>query len=70
MNFGVSRFRRMLPVACMSLAMTNVADIVDSMIAGRILGESALGAIELFWPWIEIVYFLALTMASGTLFLR
>lgn len=66
MNFGVSRFRRMLPVACMSLAMTNVADIVDSMIAGRILGESALGAIELFWPWIEIVYFLALTMASGT----
>ena len=66
MNFGVSRFRRLLPVACASLAMTNVADLVDVMIAGRVLGETALGAIQLVWPIIELLFFFATTLASGT----
>ena len=66
MNFGVSRFRKLLPVACASLAMTNVADLVDVMIAGRILGETALGAVQLVWPIIELLFFFATTLASGT----
>lgn len=56
----------MLPVACISLAMTNVADLVDMTIAGRILGETALGAIELIWPVVEFVFFIGTTIASGT----
>ena len=66
MNFGVSRFRKLLPVACASLAMTNVADLVDVMIAGRILGETALGAVQLVWPIVELLFFFATTLASGT----
>ena len=66
MNFGVSRFRKLLPVACASLAMTNVADLVDVTIAGRILGETALGAVQLVWPIIELLFFFATTLASGT----
>lgn len=66
MNFGVSRFRRLLPVACLSLAAANGADLVDSLIAGHLLGETALGAIELFWPCVELFYFLSVTLAGGT----
>ena len=66
MNFGVARFRRLLPVSCASLAVVNVCDLLDSVIAGRILGESALGAIELAWPVIELIYFLGVTVANGT----
>lgn len=66
MNFGVSRFRRLLPVACASLALTNLSDLADSMIAGHLLGETALGAVELAWPVIELVFFLGSTVANGT----
>ena len=66
MNFGVSMFRRLLPVACASLAMTNLCDLADSIIAGRILGEGALGAIELAWPLLELVFFFGMTVANGT----
>ena len=66
MNFGVVRFRRLLPVACASLAMTNVADLVDVMIAGQVLGETALGAIQLVWPLVELLFFFATTIASGS----
>jgi|GEM_PF-1997444 len=66
MTFGVSRFRRLLPVACLSLAVTNLADIVDVTIAGRILGESALAAIQLVWPLVEFIFFIGTMIASGT----
>lgn len=70
MTFGVSRFRRLLPVACASLAMTNICDLLDSIIAGRLLGEGALGAIELVWPLIELVYFVGASIANGTAILH
>lgn len=66
MNFAVSRFRRLLPVACATLVMTNLCDLADSIIAGRILGEVALGAIELVWPLLELVFFFGMTVANGT----
>lgn len=66
MSFGVSRFRRLLTVSCFSMAAASLAEIVDTAIAGQILGETALGAIGLFWPCVEVLYFLSSSLAGGT----
>lgn len=46
--------------------MNSVADLVDLTIAGRLLGETALGAIDFVWPIVEFVFFLGVTIAGGT----
>ena len=66
MDFGVSKFRRLLFVSCAGLASTNLLDLTDTMIAGNILGEKALAAMNLFWPCIEFQFFLCMAVASGT----
>lgn len=66
MDLPVNRFRRLLFVSCASLATSNLMDITDSVIAGRLLGETALGAIELFWPCVEFLSFAATVIAGGT----
>ena len=66
MSFGVSRFRRLLTVSCFSMAAASLAEIVDTAIAGQLLGETALGAIGLFWPCVEMLYFLSTSLAGGT----
>ena len=66
MDFGVSKFRRLLFVSCAGLASTNLIDLTDTMIAGNILGEKALAAMNLFWPCIEFQFFLCMAVASGT----
>ena len=66
MDFGVSKFRRLLFVTCAGLASTNLLDLTDTMIAGNILGEKALAAMNLFWPCIEFQFFLCMAVASGT----
>ena len=66
MDFGVSKFRRLLFVSCAGLASTNLIDLTDTMVAGNILGEKALAAMNLFWPCIEFQFFLCMAVASGT----
>ena len=66
MDFGVSKFRRLLFVSCAGLASTNLIDLTDTMIAGNILGEKALSAMNLFWPCVDLQFFLCMAVASGT----
>ena len=58
MDFGVSRFRGILFASCVGLASTNLVDLTDTMIAGHLLGEKALSAINLFWPCVEFLFFI------------
>ena len=66
MDFGVSKFRRLLFVSCAGLASTNLIDLTDTMVAGNLLGEKALAAMNLFWPCIDLQFFLCMAVASGT----
>ena len=66
MDFGISKFRRLLFVSCAGLASTNLIDLTDTMIAGNLLGEKALAAMNLFWPCIDLQFFLCMAVASGT----
>ena len=66
MDFGVSKFRRLLFVTCAGLASTNLLDLTDTMIAGNILGENALAARNLYWPCVDFQFFLCMAVASGT----
>ena len=65
-SLGVRKFRSLLLVSCFSLGMAGLAEIVDSAIAGHVLGASALGAIGLFWPVVELVYFVAVGLGGGS----
>lgn len=66
MDFGVIRFRKLLFVSCMGFVSANLVDLTDAMLAGHILGEKALSAINLFWPCIEFQFFFCTAIASGT----
>ena len=66
MDFGVIRFRKLLFVSCMGFVSANLVDLTDAMLAGHILGEKALSAINLFWPCIEFQFFFCSAIASGT----
>ena len=66
MDFGVSKFRRLLFVSCVGLATTNLVDLTDTMIAGHLLGEKALSAMNLFWPCVEFQFFVCMAIASGS----
>jgi len=66
MHFGIIRFRRLLFVSCASYAVTNLMDMTDTMIVGHLLGETALGAVGLFWPVVELLCFVSTALASGT----
>ena len=63
---GVRKFRSLLLVSCFSLGMGGLAELVDSAIAGHVLGDSALGAIGLFWPVVELIYFVAVGLGGGS----
>ena len=63
---GVRKFRSLLLVSCFSLGMAGLAELIDSAIAGHLLGDSALGALGLFWPIIELVYFVAVGLGGGS----
>ena len=66
MDFGISKFRRLLFVSCIGLASTNLIDLTDTMIAGNLLGETALSAMNLFWPCVDFQFFVCMAIASGT----
>ena len=66
MDFGVARFRGILFASCVGLASTNLVDLTDTMIAGHLLGEKALSAINLFWPCVEFLFFASTAIAAGS----
>ena len=66
MDFGIARFRRILFTSCGGLASTNLVDLTDTMIAGHLLGEKALSSINLFWPCVELLFFVSLAIAAGS----
>jgi len=69
-DFGIIKFRRLLFVSCVGLASTNLLDLADTMIAGNLLGEKALSAMNLFWPCIDLQFFLCMAVASGSAILH
>lgn len=66
MDFGIARFRRILFASCGGLASTNLVDLTDTMITGRLLGEKALSSINLFWPCVEFLFFVSTAIAAGS----
>ena len=66
MDFGVAKFRRLLFASCLGIATSNLVDLTDTIIAGHILGEKALAAMNLFWPCVEFQFFVCMTVASGS----
>ena len=66
MDFGIVRFRKLLFVSCMGFVSANLVDLTDAILAGHILGEKALSAVNLFWPCIEFQFFFCSAIASGT----
>ena len=66
MDFGVVKFRRLLFASCVGLATSNLVDLTDTIIAGHILGEKALAAMNLFWPCMEFQFFVCMAIASGS----
>jgi len=69
-DFGITKFRRLLFVSCAGLASTNLIDLTDTMIAGNLLGEKALSAMNLFWPCIDFQFFVCMAVASGSAILH
>ena len=66
MDFGVSKFRRLLMASCMGFVSVNLVDLTDTMITGHLLGEKALSAINLFWPCVEFLFFIGTAIAAGS----
>ena len=69
-DFGVCKFRRLLFVSCAGLATTNLIDLTDVIIAGNVLGETALTVTNLFWPCIDFEFFVCTAVAAGTAILH
>ena len=66
LRVGGSRFVRSLGTAAVITLVDYALVLTDCVVAGRVLGESALGAINLLMPVISIVAFFAWLLASGT----
>ena len=64
MTFKRKKFLTLLVTASASLAVSMLLVISDSVIAGRMIGESAVAAVELVAPLYGVVIFLG-SLISG-----
>jgi len=66
MTFGNRKFTRFLAASTVVIAAEYVLVLSDSIIAGRVLGETALGAVNLLMPLFSCVSFFTWLLAVGT----
>jgi len=66
MTFAESKFRRFLPTATFAMVVEFLMGISDSAIAGHVLGEDALSAVNLMQPAFNVVTFFAMMIGVGS----
>ena len=66
MSFGNLRFLRYMSVAAVVIIADYLLVLTDCVIAGKVLGESALGAMNLMMPVFSVVAFFIWMLAAGT----
>ena len=66
MDFGVRKFRELLFVATCGMGAEFFLALADTVIAGNIVGEVALGGINLLQPIFNFVQFTAALIGTGT----
>ncbi len=64
--FGVVKFRSLLLVASFSAVIEFLMGFADSVIAGNLLGETALAGLNLLQPTMNFVSFAACLLGTGT----
>ena len=64
--FGVAKFRGFLLVASFSMAIEFLMGFADNVIAGNLLGETALAGLNLLQPPMNLVSFVACLLGTGT----
>ena len=65
MTFATAKFRSFLPAATFAMLTEFLLGLADMVIAGNILGEEALSAVNLMQPVLNTVSFLALLVGTG-----
>ena len=65
-SFGVAKFRGFLLVASFSMAIEFLMGFADSVIAGNLLGETALAGLNLLQSPMNFVSFVACLLGTGT----
>ena len=66
MDFGVRKFRELLLVATCGMAAEFLLALADTVIAGHLVGETALAGINLLQPVFNLVQFTAALIGTGT----
>lgn len=66
MDFGVRKFRALLFVATCGMGAEFLLALADTVIAGNIVGETALAGINLLQPVFNLVQFTAALIGTGT----
>ena len=64
--FGVIKFRSLLVVASLAMLIEYLMGLADSVIAGNLLGETALAGLNLLQPPMNIVTFVSCLIGTGT----
>ncbi|MBR1589071.1 MAG: hypothetical protein IJ658_12190 [Kiritimatiellae bacterium] len=64
--FGVAKFRGFLLVATFSMVIEFLMGLADSVIAGHLLGKTALAGLNLLQPPMNLVSFVACLLGTGT----
>ena len=64
-SFGVSKFKGLLLVGCFSVSIEFLMGLTDSVVAGNLLGESALSAVNILQPILSAVTFFAGMVGVG-----
>ena len=65
MDFGVRKFRSLLFVAICGMGAEFLLALADTVIAGNLVGEIALGGINLLQPIFNLVQFAAALIGTG-----
>ena len=66
MTFAAAKFGRFLPIAAFSMTTEYLMGLVDAVVAGHIVGEEGLSAVNLMQPVFAVVSFVALLVGTGT----
>ncbi len=66
MTFAAAKFGRFLPAAAFALSVEFLMGLADSVIAGHVVGETALSAVNLMQPVFGIVSFVSMLVGTGT----
>lgn len=66
MTFAAAKFRGFLPAATFAMVVEFLMGLSDSVIAGHIVGEDGLSAVNLMQPMMNLVSFFALMIGLGT----